>query len=75
MLYERILAISARHQKLLDLIRSGEPSATDLAEILGVSEQTVYRDINSLKDRGYSVRSVKSRRTWFYKLPAEPAPE
>jgi DeoR/GlpR family transcriptional regulator of sugar metabolism len=72
--YERVLAISARHQKLLDLVRSGEHSAQDLAEILGVSEQTIYRDINSLKDRGYSVRSVKSGQTWAYQLPAEPAP-
>lgn len=72
--YERVIAISSRHQKLLDLIRSGEHSALDLAELLDVSEQTIYRDINSLKDRGYSVRSVKSGQTWAYQLPAEPAP-
>lgn len=72
--YERLLAISARHQKLLQFIRSGEHSAQDLAELLTVSEQTIYRDINSLKDRGYSVRSVKAGQTWSYQLLAEPVP-
>jgi biotin operon repressor len=72
MRYERSLAIANRHDKLIDLIRSGEFSSPELAEKLDVSEQTIYRDIDFLKQRGYSIRSEKHADGWAYHLLAEP---
>ena len=72
MRYERSLAIANRHDRLIDLIRCGEFSSPDLATKLRVSEQTIYRDIESLKERGYSIRSKKHADGWAYHLLAEP---
>jgi DeoR/GlpR family transcriptional regulator of sugar metabolism len=74
MRYERSLAIASRHEKLIELIRSGEFSSRVLAKRLEVSEQTIYRDIDSLKERGYSIRSVRLSKGWAYKLQGEPTP-
>jgi len=73
MRYERALGIAERHEKLIDLIRSGDFSSSDLAEKLGVSEQTIYRDIDFLKKNGHSIRSEKHTDGWAYHLIAEPA--
>jgi predicted DNA-binding transcriptional regulator YafY len=73
MRYERALAITERHDRLIELIRSGELSSTGLAQKLGVSEQTIYRDVDFLKKRGYSIRSEKHSDGWAYHLFAEPA--
>jgi DeoR/GlpR family transcriptional regulator of sugar metabolism len=67
------LAIADRHGKLIDLIRRGEFSSPLLAEKLGCSEQTVYRDIDFLKEQGYSIRAIRHARGWAYKLLGEPA--
>lgn len=72
MRYKRSLAIASRHDRLIDLIRSGEFSSPDLAEKLKVSEQTIYRDIDSLKERGYSIRAVRLSKGWAYRLLGEP---
>ncbi len=40
---------------------------------LGVSEQTVYRDVLFLKQRGYVIRAVKHSAGWAYQLLDEPA--
>ena len=72
MRYERSLAISSRHDRLIELIRSGEFSSPELATKLDVSEQTIYRDINFLKSTGYSIRSEKHADGWAYHLLAEP---
>lgn len=72
MRYERLLAISERHQKLMALIRSGAFSAPSLAEKLGVSEQTIYRDITSLRERGQRICAVKLRDAWAYQITGEP---
>lgn len=72
MRYERALAIPDRHDRLIILIRSGAYSSRDLAEKLRVSEQTIYRDINFLKRRGYSIRAEKHTDGWAYHLLAEP---
>lgn len=74
MRYEKALAIQIRHDRLLDLIRSGRFSSTDLAQKLKVSEQTIYRDIDFLKQRGFSIRSEKHADGWAYHLLAEPSP-
>lgn len=73
MRYERALAIAARLDKLIEIIRSDNLSSPELAKKLGVSEQTVYRDIDFLKERGYSIRSEKDADGWGYRLLAEPA--
>ena len=73
MRYERALAISERHERLIELIRSGEFSTPTLAEKLVVSEQTIYRDIDFLKKCGFSIQSQKHSNAWAYHLLAEPA--
>jgi predicted DNA-binding transcriptional regulator YafY len=73
MRYERSLAISSRHDRLIELIRTGGFSSPELAEKLKVSEQTIYRDSNFLKSTGYSIRSEKRADGWAYHLLAEPA--
>ena len=55
MRYERFRAIGDRHGKLIELIRTGEYSTPFLAETLDCSEQTIYRDIEFLKEQGYSI--------------------
>ncbi|HWG45024.1 MAG TPA: helix-turn-helix domain-containing protein [Gemmataceae bacterium] len=73
MRYRKSLAITSRHGKLIELIRSGEFSSPDLAKKLKVSEQTIYRDIDFLKQCGYVIRSEKHADGWAYHLLAEPA--
>jgi predicted DNA-binding transcriptional regulator YafY len=73
MRYERSLAIASRHKKLIALIRSGEFSSRVLAKRLKVSEQTIYRDIESLKERAYSIRSVRLSKGWAYRLVNDPS--
>ncbi len=73
MRYERTLAIASRHDRLIELIRTGGFSSPALAQKLGVSEQTIYRDIDYLKKRGYSIRSEKHADGWAYHLVDEPA--
>jgi DeoR/GlpR family transcriptional regulator of sugar metabolism len=68
MRYERSLAVTKRLADLLALIRSGLYSSRAIAEKLGVSDQTVYRDILFLKQQGHSIRSVKLSSRWAYKL-------
>ncbi len=73
MRYERALAIAARLDKLIEIIRVDNLSSPELAKKLGVSEQTIYRDIDFLKECGYSIRSKKNATGWGYRLLAEPA--
>jgi len=73
MRYGRSLAIAGRHHKLIELIRAGEFSSPALAKRLKVSEQTIYRDIDFLKQRGYSIRSKRHFGGWAYHLLAQPA--
>ena len=72
MRYERSLAITDRLGKLIDLIRTGSYSTPTLASKLGVSEQTVYRDILHLKQRGYAIRSDKHPTGWAYRIVSDP---
>lgn len=73
MRYDRSLAVADRLDTLVELIRTGAYSTPTLAKKLHVSEQTVYRDILSLKQRGYTIRSTKQSAGWAYRLDAEPA--
>lgn len=73
MRYGRALAIADRHDRLIELIRCGEFSSPELALKLDVSEQTIYRDVDFLKQRGYSIRSEKHSDGWAYHLLEDPA--
>ncbi len=73
MRYEKTLAIQNRHDRLLELLRTGKFSSRDLAEKLEVSEQTIYRDVNFLKTQGHSIRPEKHADGWAYHLHSEPA--
>ena len=68
MRYERTLAVAKRLEDLLALVQDGIYSSPMLAEKLGISEQTVYRDILCLKQLGHSVRSVKHSSHWAYEI-------
>lgn len=72
MLYEKALGIERRLGDLVRMIRSGRHSAPALAKKLGVSEPTVWRSIAALKQRGYSIRSVKQAKVWAYELLSGP---
>lgn len=71
MRYGRALAITERHEKLIELIRSGEFSSTQLARKLKVSEQTIYRDIDHLNGLGHLIRSVRLATSCAYQLASE----
>ncbi|MGC2222235.1 MAG: helix-turn-helix domain-containing protein [Methylocella sp.] len=68
MRYERLTAISKRHEDLLALIRQGAHSSPHLAKELGVSEQTVYRDVLFLKRQGHHIKSVRLPTNWAYQM-------
>jgi predicted DNA-binding transcriptional regulator YafY len=68
MRYQRSLAIAKRLRELLALIRRGTYSSPTIAEKLGVSEQTIYRDIVFLKHQGHPIRSVKVSTQWAYQF-------
>jgi biotin operon repressor len=72
MLYERTVGITRRHREILRLVRSGEFSTPDLAKELGVSDQTVYRDILHLKRSGFVIRPQRHSDGWSYVLVSEP---
>jgi len=73
MLYEKSFAIERRLGELVRLIRSGRHSTPALAEKLGVSVPTISRDLTALRQRGYSIRSIRLPRHWAYELVSEPA--
>jgi predicted DNA-binding transcriptional regulator YafY len=66
MRYARSVAITRRHDDLYSLVQRGMYSSTALAEKIGVSEQTVYRDIIFLREQGVPIRSVRSGDRWVY---------
>lgn len=72
MRYERSLAIAGRLEKLVELIRTGGYGTPALAEKLGVSDQTIYRDILYLRQHGYTIDSTKHSAGWTYGLIAGP---
>jgi predicted DNA-binding transcriptional regulator YafY len=70
MRYDKVHAITHRHGRLIKLIRKGTFSARTLANKLAVSEQTIYRDIDSLRKRGYVIESHRRTDHWAYLLIA-----
>jgi DeoR/GlpR family transcriptional regulator of sugar metabolism len=68
MRYEQAFAITERLDQLLVLVGRGCHPSYAIAEQLGVSEQTVYRDIVFLKKRGHPIRAVRLANNWAYQL-------
>ncbi|NTG36907.1 helix-turn-helix domain-containing protein [Agrobacterium rhizogenes] len=68
MRYDRSMAITKRHENILFLVRAGSHSSRKLAAELGVSEQTIYRDILFLKTHGHHIDAVRQEKGWAYKL-------
>lgn len=64
--YEQMNTIAERHVRLLELIRTSALSCRGLAERLEVSEQTVYRDIDFLRNSGHEITAGRSDRGWAY---------
>ena len=72
--YDRSLAIAERHQSLLALIDAGGHSAAALANVLGVSEATINRDIGFLRSKGHHISSKRLATGWAFGLdPLETA--
>lgn len=72
MRYERSLGVTSRLESLLDLIREGSYSTPSLAAKLQVCDQTIYRDILFLRQRGYKIRSRRLSNGWVYELLGGP---
>jgi len=73
MRYERSLAVTRRLSSLLALVHRGDYSSSALAKELGVSEQTVYRDIMFLRQQGHRIQAVKRSVNWAYQVLDETA--
>lgn len=72
MVYRRSQEIESRLVEVVRLIRNGRYSTPRLAEKLGVSIPTVSRCIESLKARGFVIRSVRVGGAWRYVIEDEP---
>jgi biotin operon repressor len=72
MVYRRSQEIEGRLVQVIRLIRTGRYSTPRLAERLGVSIPTVSRCIESLKARGFAIRSVRERGAYRYIIESEP---
>ena len=72
MFYEHSQEIAERVENALCLIKTGSYSTQTLAVELGISVPTASRVICALRQRGYSIRSVKNGRGWAYRLECSP---
>lgn len=69
--YERTSAISERHSTLLQLVREGDHSTKSLADHLEVSQPTINRDIEFLREQGYEIKAVRVQRRWAYQIACD----
>lgn len=72
MIYQRSKEIEKRLTEVLRLVRSGKYSTPRLARKLEVSIPTISRCIESLRSRGYQIRSRNTGRGWRYVLEGKP---
>jgi biotin operon repressor len=68
MFYKHSEMIAGRVDLALRLIETGDHSTKSLAAELGVSVPTASRVISALRQRGYSIKSVKNGKAWTYRL-------
>jgi biotin operon repressor len=71
-MYKRSQEIERRLVEVLRLIRTGRFSTPGLAEKVGVSIPTISRCVETLRHRGYPIRSVRLKGSWRYILEPEP---
>jgi biotin operon repressor len=64
--------IEHRLALVLRLLRKGRYSTPKLAAKLGVSVPTISRCIESLRDRGYVIRSLRGGDNWRYVVESNP---
>ena len=72
MFYEHSQEIAERVETALRLIETGSYSTQTLAVELGVSVPTASRVICALRQRGYTIKSVKNGRGWAYHVEQAP---
>tara|TARA_A100001391_G_scaffold151078_1_gene108633 strand:+ start:143 stop:388 length:246 start_codon:yes stop_codon:yes gene_type:complete len=68
MRYDQLSEIQSRHSRLIELVREGEHSTPYISSSLGVSEQTIYRDIDYLRKSGVAIKAVRVERNWAYRI-------
>jgi len=68
MFYGHSEMIAGRIDLALELIETGDHSTKTLAAELGISIPTASRVISALRQRGYSIKSVKNGKAWAYRL-------
>ena len=68
MMYGRSLEIERRLEQVLRLVRTGRYSTPKIADKLGVSVPIVSRCIQSLKERGFAIRPIRTRRWRSHRL-------
>lgn len=71
MRYDQLNMIAERHERLFALLRQGKLSSRGLSQELGVSEPTIYRDIDYLRKQGHNIRAVRISRAWAYQLATD----
>jgi len=56
---------------LLQLVCEANHSTRSLADHLDVSEPTISRDIEFLREQGYEIKAVRVHRRWAYQIAGE----
>lgn len=72
MRYEKTISISERLDALLELIREGGYSTIALSNELRVSEPTINRDIQYLREKGHGIKAVREEKKWAYRIECQP---
>ena len=68
MQFARSEEIHRRLRTILEMIRLGRFSASELANHAGVSIPTISRCVQALRERGYSIRAERAGNRWRYVL-------
>ncbi len=72
MSYERSRKIEQRFREAINLIKTKQLDARQLALELGVSRPTTQRIVTELRRRGYKIRSIREESGWRFELVCIP---
>jgi len=75
MFYERSRKIEQRFREAVNLMKTKQLDARQLALELGVSRPTAQRIVTELRQRGYKIRSIREEPGWRYELVSPPEPK
>lgn len=75
MFYERSRKIEQRFREAVNLMKTKQLDARQLALELGVSRPTAQRMVTELRQRGYKIRSIREEPGWRYELVSTPEPK